>query len=100
MNTSLTRRSALGRMAGGAAALSAAVSLHERLSAAESAAGEPLKGRVHHSVCQWCYPKVPLDDLCRAGKEMGLSSVELLEVKHFETLKKHDLICAMVSGVP
>jgi hydroxypyruvate isomerase len=100
MNTSLTRRSALGRMAGGAAALSAAVSLHERLSAAETAVGEPLKGRVHHSVCKWCYPKVPLDDLCRAGKEMGLSSVELLEVKDFETLKKHDLICAMVSGVP
>jgi len=31
---------------------------------------------------------------------MGLHSVELLTVSDFPTLKKHDLICAMVSGVP
>jgi hydroxypyruvate isomerase len=31
---------------------------------------------------------------------MGLQSVELLTVKDFPTLKKHDLVCAMVSGVP
>ena len=31
---------------------------------------------------------------------MGLESVELLEVRDFPTLKKHGLVCAMVSGVP
>jgi hydroxypyruvate isomerase len=31
---------------------------------------------------------------------MGLQSIELLTVKDFPTLKKHGLICAMVSGVP
>jgi hydroxypyruvate isomerase len=31
---------------------------------------------------------------------MGLQSVELLETKHFPTLQKYDMICAMVSGVP
>jgi len=31
---------------------------------------------------------------------MGLQSVELVEVKDFPTLKRHDLICAMVTGVP
>jgi hydroxypyruvate isomerase len=31
---------------------------------------------------------------------MGLQSVELLTVEDFPTLKKHDMICAMVSGVP
>ena len=100
MNTPLTRRSALGKMAGSAAAISVAVSLGERLRAADAAAGTPLKGRINHSVCKWCYPKVALEDLCKAGKEMGLASIELLEVKDFETLKKHDLTCAMVSGVP
>src|SRR5262249_16090148 len=59
-----------------------------------------LKGRINHSVCKWCYDKVPLEDLCAAGKKMGLSSVELLTVENFPTLRKHDLICAMVSGVP
>ena len=99
MNTPLTRRSALGKMAGSAAAIGVAASLGERLRAADAAAGVPLKGRINHSVCKWCYPKVALEDLCKAGKEMGLASIELLEVKDFETLKKHDLTCAMVSGV-
>jgi hydroxypyruvate isomerase len=100
MKTQLTRRSALARMAGAAAVLSAATSLSQRLSAAERAVGANLKGRVNHSVCKWCYPKVSLEDLCVAGKEMGLQSIELLTVADFPTLKKHDLICAMVSGVP
>lgn len=100
MKPLLTRRSALGRMAGSAAVLSAAASLSKRLSAADAAAGGERNGRINHSVCKWCYPKVSLEDLCQAGKEMGLTSIELLEVKDFETLKKHRLVCAMVSGVP
>ncbi|MBK7999028.1 MAG: TIM barrel protein [Verrucomicrobia bacterium] len=100
MNTSLTRRSALGRIAGGAASAALATSLGQRLMAADAAAGASLKGRVNHSVCKWCYPKVSLEDLCKAGKEMGLSSIELLEIGDFPTLKKYGLSCAMVSGVP
>jgi hydroxypyruvate isomerase len=82
------------------ARVSRRTALSHRLAAAESAGGGQLKGRVNHSVCKWCYPKVSLEDLCAAGKAMGLGSVELIEVKDFETLKKHGLICAMVSGVP
>jgi len=97
MTTPMTRRSAMGRVAGGAAFLSASIaSLAGRLEAADV----QLKGRVRHSVCKWCYPKISLDDLCREGKTFGLTSVELLDVKDFETLKKHDMVCAMVSGVP
>ena len=101
MTTPMTRRAVLGHAAGGAAFLSAVTaSLAERLAAAEAAAGPQLQGRVRQSVCKWCYPKISLEDLCRDGKAMGLSSIELLEVKDFDTLKKHDLVCAMVSGVP
>ena len=101
MNTPLTRRSALGRLAGSAALFATtAASLQQRLQAAEAAVGAVVKGRINHSVCKWCYSKVSLEDLCVAGKSMGLQSIELLEVKDFPTLKKHDLICAMVSGVP
>jgi len=38
--------------------------------------------------------------MCQAGKGMGLQSIELLTVDDFPTLKKYDLRCAMVSGVP
>ena len=92
MNTQFTRRSALG-----AAALSAAAALTTRLSAADAALGG-LKGRVNHSVCKWCYGKIPLDEFCKASKEMGLRSVELLNPPDFPTLKKYDLTCAMVSN--
>jgi hydroxypyruvate isomerase len=101
MNNPLTRRSALGRLAGGAATVAlTTASLGQRLHAADAAAGSAVKGRINHSVCKWCYPKVSLEDLCKAGKEMGLSSIELLELGDFPTLKKYGLSCAMVSGVP
>ncbi|MBI3849640.1 MAG: TIM barrel protein [Verrucomicrobia bacterium] len=99
MRNKLSRRSALRKMAGSAVAMSAAASLTSRLRAADAAVGK-MKGRINHSVCKWCYSKVSLEDLCVAGKDIGLQSVELLEVKDFATLKKHGLICAMVSGVP
>ncbi|MBI3417204.1 MAG: TIM barrel protein [Verrucomicrobia bacterium] len=98
MKTPLSRRSALGRLTGSAAILAAAGSLSQRLTAAEDSAGAKLKGRINHSVCKWCYPKVSVEDLCMAGKGMGLQSIELLNVEDFSTLKKHGLTCAMVTG--
>jgi len=98
MKTPVSRRTALKTATASAVTLTAAT-LAERLPAAEVAGG-PLKGRINHSVCKWCYGKIPLDEFCRAAKEIGLRSVELLTVDDFPTLKKYDLVCAMVSGVP
>ncbi|MEP6664766.1 MAG: TIM barrel protein, partial [Verrucomicrobiota bacterium] len=100
MNQIISRRSALRKVAGGAAFLTATAALSHRLNAAEKVLEPKLKGRVNHSVCKWCYPGIPLEDMCKAGKEMGLQSVELLTVSDFPILKKYDLKCAMVSGVP
>src|SRR5260370_28012693 len=86
-----TRRSAISH----AATTLAAASLSTRLTAADDAAG--LKGRVNHSVCRWCYSKVPLEDLCKAGKEMGLQSIELLGPDDWPTLQKYGLTCAMTT---
>ncbi|MDB6026550.1 MAG: hydroxypyruvate isomerase [Verrucomicrobiales bacterium] len=98
MKHSISRRSAL--LTGTAAVVSAAASLSFRLNAAEQAGGGKLKGHVNHSVCKWCYNDIPLDDFCKAAKEIGLQSVELVEIKDLPTLKKYDLTCAMVTGVP
>ncbi len=73
----------------------ATAALAMRLSAADEAGGQ--KGKVNHSVCKWCYPKVSLDDLCKAGKEMGLTSIDLVGPADFPTLKKYDLTCAMAT---
>ena len=98
MNANLSRRSALRQLGVGATAVAIASNFSGRLAAEESA--PKLKGRVNHSVCKWCYGKIPLEEFCPAAKAMGLQSVELLEVKDFPTLKQHGLTCAMVSGVP
>ena len=57
-------------------------------------------GNINHSVCRWCYGSIPLDEFCQAARAMGLTSIDLLGVDDFPTLKKYDLVCAMVSGVP
>ena len=92
MKPVISRRSALKT----AAIATVAGALHQRLGAADNAIGT--RGRVNHSVCKWCYPKIDLEALCVAGKEMGLKSVELLQPKEIATLKKHGLTCAMVSN--
>ena len=91
---SLSRRSFLST-ATTASVAAVATQMNARLSAADSASG--LRGRIHHSVCKWCYPKVALEDLCVAGKEMGLSSIELVAPEDFATLKKYGLSCAMTT---
>jgi hydroxypyruvate isomerase len=92
MNHDITRRDALKRLGAGTA-LAAGLGV---LPAAETAPAH--KGRLKQSVCQWCFNKMPLDELCAAAAAMGLVSVELLQPKDFPVLRKHGLICAMVSN--
>lgn len=97
MKRKVSRRKALRGLGAGAAILAT----NARLSPQLRAENEPgkLKGRIRHSVCRWCY-KVSLDELCQAAREIGLQSIDLLEVKDFPAIKKYGLVCAMVSGVP
>ncbi|MFM1942002.1 MAG: hypothetical protein RI897_984 [Verrucomicrobiota bacterium] len=92
----MSRRTAIGRVAAGAVAATAAT-LTETTNAA-TAAG--LKGNINHSACKWCYGGIPLEDFCKAAKDIGLTAIDLLEIPDFPLLKKYDLTCAMVSGVP
>jgi hydroxypyruvate isomerase len=59
---------------------------------------EPLKGYVKHSVSYWCFGKYPLDELAPICKEIGISSIELLDPKDWATVQKHGLTCAMAQG--
>jgi hydroxypyruvate isomerase len=96
MRTSITRRTALRRLTGAAALAATVQSLGSRLAAADTAAS--LKGRINHSVCKWCYPKLSLDELCQAAKSIGLSSIELVGPSDWPTLKKYGITCAMANG--
>ena len=83
-----TRRTALKSAAFAAAALS------QRLTAADEKAG----GRINHSVCKWCYPKVSVEELAKAGKQFGLGSIELLGPDDWPAAQKQGLTCALASN--
>lgn len=93
----MSRRSAIAKVATGAAAVAVAARISPA-STTLSVAPAKLKGRINHSACKWCYDKISLDDFCKAGKEMGLVAVDLLQPKDFETVKKHGLVCSLVSS--
>jgi len=58
----------------------------------------PLKGNINHSVCQWCYPDLSLDELCLLANEIGLVGIDLIGPKGWPTLKKHKLVSTMCNG--
>ena len=57
-----------------------------------------LKGNINHSVCQWCYGSIPLEDLCIAVKKIGFSAIDLVGPKDWPTLKKHGIYSSMCNG--
>lgn len=57
-----------------------------------------LKNNINHSVCQWCYNSIPLEELAIAAKEIGLKSIELLGPDRWPIVQKHGLTCAMAYG--
>jgi len=65
------------------------------LAAAFNALSPELKNNINHSVCQWCFRGVPLEDLVIASREMGIKSVELLTSEQWPVAVKHGLTCAM-----
>ncbi len=97
MSNSFTNRRQFIRTSAKTAAISAvAVSLGERLMAADAAAPEIA---INHSVCKWCYKGISLVDLCTAGKEFGLRSIELLSPADAKVVQEHGLTCALI-GFP
>jgi len=98
MNNSNSRRQAIKKLAGSTALLSVGASLTNRLSAAEAIVDTKLKGKINHSVCRWCYEKIPLEDLCKASKNIGLASIELVGPEEWPTLKKYGLTSALPWG--
>ena len=97
MSSPITRRTALRSFAG-----AAALATLTRTRAADEKTAAPMPtsatgSSFNHSVCKWCFPNIPLEDLAKAAKDMGLSSIELINPSDFPTLKKYDLTCAMVN---
>jgi hydroxypyruvate isomerase len=83
----MTRRTAL-QTAGGVA-LTAASSFGKTAGNA---------GRIKQSVARWCYSKISLDDLAKAGADFGLSGIDLINHDEWPTVRKYGLVPAMTPG--
>jgi hydroxypyruvate isomerase len=66
--------------------------------AAPSHKNAPLKGNINHAVCRWCYQSIPLEDLCKSAKEIGIKGIDLVGPNDWPTLKKYGLYSSMCNG--
>jgi hydroxypyruvate isomerase len=100
----MLRRNALKTLTGTTLTLTAVPSFSQLMKEPEpaqpatSTLSAALKGNINHSVCRWCYSKIPLEDLCKAASEMGIKSIELTGPEEWPTLKKYGLTSALPWG--
>jgi hydroxypyruvate isomerase len=88
----MNRKEALKTIAAGAGSAISLTAFPNRINMATTSA---LKGNIRHSACQWCYSSLPLEELARAGKEIGLTSIDLLKPEEWAVVQKFGLTCGM-----
>jgi hydroxypyruvate isomerase len=101
MITNKSRRSALKKIASATSLSVVSDSMFNRIAAAETQLDEEkLSGKINHSACRWCYNTIPLEDMCKMGKKLGLVAVDLLEPSEWDMAKKYGLVSSMGFSQP
>jgi hydroxypyruvate isomerase len=91
----MNRRSALRNLSAVAASAFVTESLNARMEATNMQLENSMKGKINHSACRWCYSGIPLDELCKRGKEMGLVAIDLLNDEEWATAAKYGLASSL-----
>lgn len=65
---------------------------------AQNGTAKALKGNINHSVCRWCFNDVPIDELCKTAKAMGIKAIDLVGPKDWPVLKQYGLDSSMCNG--
>ena len=89
------RRDVLKKMAAGTVAAAAAPWMNSFAAEETNSKNLKLKGNINHSVCQWTYNFLSLDDLCAQVKKIGFGAIDLIAPKDWPTLKKYGLHSSM-----
>lgn len=55
-------------------------------------------GRIRQSVVPWCFNPMPVPELARLAVQLGITSVELCDPKHWPLLKELGLTCAIAGS--
>ena len=57
-----------------------------------------LKNNINHSVCQWCFDFLSIEELCKVAVDIGLVGIDLIGPANWNILKKYNLISTMCNG--
>jgi hydroxypyruvate isomerase len=96
-NTGFSRR----RLLQAAAAMAAWGGLSRRAGAAPQDAGDQrvvTKGRIRQSVMGWCFKPMPVDELARHCRAMGLVAMEGIGAESYPTVRKLGLEISLVGS--
>jgi hydroxypyruvate isomerase len=88
----MNRRSLIKSIALGTASIAVSKNSFSEISEEKD---NSLKGNINHSVASWTYSFLPLDELCKMVKKLGINAIDLIAPKDFETVKNNGLYCSM-----
>ncbi|MEX2333541.1 MAG: TIM barrel protein [Pseudohongiella sp.] len=99
MSQSLNRRELLKRAALSSLALAAAPTGSVSAQAMSRDQGSFVgRGNIKHSVAQWTYDFLSLEELCQVVNEIGFSAIDLIGPEQWQILKNHNIDCSMCNG--
>ena len=96
----LSRRGAIGLAAAGVAMAAGgdrlARAADEKIADRPAGDGSAVRNnRINQTVCQWCFDKMPLEQLCASAAKIGIRGIDLVGPGAWPTLKKHNLVGTM-----
>ncbi len=94
MSNKQSRRSILKNIIGGTAAWGATSLIPFNTFAAKEK-HPALKGNINHSVCQWTYNFLSIEELCKTVKDIGFGAIDLVGPKDWPTLQKYGIYSSM-----
>lgn len=57
-----------------------------------------LKNNINHSVCRWCYSKIPMEDFLKNLNELGIKAMDLTGPEDWPLMKKYNIHASMCWG--
>ena len=92
-----TRRTVLKTVTVAAITASAGPVLAEESSTAKGPAAT--KGNIKQSLVEWCYSKYwNIEQMAQVARDLGCRSIEICDPKHWDTLRKYGLTCAIAGS--
>ncbi len=96
MSEKSSRRSAIKNFVAGSAALVAGSQTLSSFSSPNKSENPlTLNGHINHSVCQWTYGFMSVEELCKLVQEIGFHAIDLMGPKDWPMLQKYGMYSSM-----